>query len=343
MRSSADWARGARRRRIRRPRARPIAAAAAAGAVLTFAGTLAGCGGSGAAAATGTGRTQPSTATRTATGAAAPNTSSGSVAVPAGARTASAAAVPMPPGDIPGWHQIFADDFPTDVPVGGFSGCDNGATRTCTGLPATVAAKWWAYPDGWKDTSGQGTYMPSETMSIANGEMHIHMFTSNGRTMVAAPVPKIPAPAGPEGGQTYGRYAVRWMVKAPTASFKLAWLLWPDSEKFPGDGEIDFPEGQLNGDITAFMHRRGATADNDQNEFDTAVPISSGWHTSIVEWTATGCTFILDGTVTGKADARIPDTPMHWVLQSETVPDRVTHSADTADIYIAWVAIYRPD
>ena len=75
---------------------------------------------------------------------------------------------------------------------------------------------------------------------------------------------------------------------------------------------------------------------------DTAVPFSSGWHTSVVESTASACTFILDGTVIGTATSRIPNTPMRWVLQSETVPDRVTNSAVTADIYIAWVTLYRP-
>ena len=72
---------------------------------------------------------------------------------------------------------------------------------------------------------------------------------------------------------------------------------------------------------------------------DTGVRFSSGWRTSVVELTASACTFILVGTAT----RRIPNTPMHWVLQSETVPDLVTNSADTADIYIAWVTVYRPD
>jgi hypothetical protein len=72
---------------------------------------------------------------------------------------------------------------------------------------------------------------------------------------------------------------------------------------------------------------------------DTAVPF---WHTSVVESTASACTFILDGTVIGTATRRIPNTPMHWVLQSETVPDHVTNSSDTADIHIAWVTLYRP-
>lgn len=338
MRSSADRPGGVRGRRAGGPHRLILAATATA--LITLTGALAGCsGGAAAVAGGGNGSAQGSAAS----GATSPSTRSATSAVPLGASTASAAAVPMPTGDIPGWHQIFADDFPTDVPVGGFSGCDQGTVRACSGLPSAVEAKWWAYPDGWKDTSGQGVYMPSQTMSIADGMMHLHMYTAGGTTMVAAPVPKIPDPVGSEGGQLYGRYAIRWMVKAPTDSFKLAWLLWPDSEKFPADGEIDFPEGQINGDITAYMHRQNATADNDQNEFDTPVPISSGWHTSVVEWTASTCTFTLDGSVIGTATSRIPNTPMHWVLQSETVPDRVTNGSTAADIYIAWVTIYRPD
>jgi hypothetical protein len=330
-----------RGRRARRPHRLILAAAATA--LITATGTLAGCDGGGAAAVTSTAGAQGSGTSGASAPSSAPATSASSTSTPSGASTASAGAEPMPVGDLPGWHQIFADDFQTDVPVGGFSGCDNGTVRTCTGLPAAVQAKWWDYPDGWKDTSGQGTYSPSKVISIQNGMMHLHMYTDNGVTMVAAPVPKIPDPVGSEGGQLYGRYAIRWMVKAPTDSFKLAWLLWPDSEKFPGDGEIDFPEGQVNGDITAYMHRQGATSDSDQNEFDSPVPISSGWHTSVIEWTASACTFILDGTVIGTATSRIPNTPMHWVLQSETVPDRATNASATADIYIAWATVYRPD
>src|SRR5437660_700572 len=43
----------------------------------------------------------------------------------------------MPVGDIPGWHQIFTDDFTTDVPLGSF--------------PDAVSDKWSDYPDGWPD------------------------------------------------------------------------------------------------------------------------------------------------------------------------------------------------
>ncbi|HEV3173235.1 MAG TPA: glycoside hydrolase family 16 protein [Actinocrinis sp.] len=247
---------------------------------------------------------------------------------------------PMPVGDIPGWHQIFADDFLTDVPVGGFSGCDP-VRRICSGLPSDVASKWWAYPDGWPDTDQQGIYTPSKTISISDGMMRLDLHTENGVHMVAAPLPKIPGASGSEGGQVYGRYAIRFLVEQPTPGYKVAWLLWPDSENFPEDGEIDFPEGNLVGVINAYMHHMNGTSDMDQDAYQTSVRISSGWHTAVIEWTAQAVDFLLDGATIGTSTSRVPSTPMHWVIQSET--DGVTPDSSTAVILIDWVAIYRPD
>src|SRR5215472_1874929 len=36
------------------------------------------------------------------------------------AKAHSPSGEPMPVGDIPGWHQVFSDDFTTDVPLGSF-------------------------------------------------------------------------------------------------------------------------------------------------------------------------------------------------------------------------------
>jgi len=245
----------------------------------------------------------------------------------------------MPVGDLPGWRQVFTDDFETSVPVGGFSGCDPSA-RSCSGLPSSVRSRWWAYPDGWKDSFQQGTYTPSKTISIANGMMRLNMRTENGVHMVAAPLPLIPGAIGSEGGQVYGRYAVRFLVERPTPGYKLAWLLWPDSENFPGDGEIDFPEGRLDNVIGGYAHHMNGTWNSDQDAYTTGVRMSSGWHTAVIDWTAKSCTFILDGMTVGTTTSRIPSTPMHWVLQSET--DGVTPDSATADILIDWAAVYRP-
>src|ERR1035437_1839854 len=131
----------------------------------------------------------------------------------------------MPTGDIPGWHQVFADNFTQNVPLGSF--------------PAAVASTWGnSYPDGWTDTTKNGTYMPSKVVSIANGVMNLNLHTENGVHMVAAPVPTIPGAPGSEGGLLYGRYVIRFRADA-VPGHKTAWLLWPDSETWPADGEID--------------------------------------------------------------------------------------------------------
>src|SRR4051812_44898777 len=128
----------------------------------------------------------------------------------------------MPTGNLNGWKLVFSDDFPTDVPIGGFTGCTS-ASRTCSGLPADVRSKWWAYADGWKDTSGNGSYLPAQVISIANGVMDLNIHSVNGVHMVSAPVPIIPGAVGGSGGQQYGRYAIRFKSDS-IPNYKTAWL-----------------------------------------------------------------------------------------------------------------------
>jgi beta-glucanase (GH16 family) len=257
----------------------------------------------------------------------------------------------MPIGDVPGWHQVFADNFANEnVPLGGFSGCSwpTGAPITqvhCAGLAAhpTVEAKWFAYPDGWSDTTGNGTYYPSKVISIQNGLMNLHIHTETIRGviqhMVSAPVPKIPLGSGSLGGLLYGRYSVRFRADS-LHGYKTAWLLWPDSNIWPQGGEIDFPEANLDGAIVAFMHHRNATSGSEQDAYPTSVTYNS-WHTATIEWAPTSCRFTLDGSVIGTSSSLIPNVPMHWVLQTETALDgSVPDNATAGDVQIAWVVAY---
>jgi hypothetical protein len=230
----------------------------------------------------------------------------------------------MPVGDIPGWHQIFADDFLTDVPLGSF--------------PSAVSSRWNAYPDGWMDTSKNGTYEPSKVVSISGGVLRMHLHTEGGVHMVSAPEPILP---GGTPGLLYGRYAVCFRSD-PVPGYKTAWLLWPDSENWPTDGEIDFPEGNLDGTISAFMHRMNGTSGSDQDAY-TSTATYPTWHTAVIEWSATQCRFLLDGTVLGASTQRIPSTKMHWVLQTETQLSGGPPS-DTAagDVEVDWVVAYVP-
>jgi beta-glucanase (GH16 family) len=233
----------------------------------------------------------------------------------------------MPIGDMPGWHQVFADDFTTDVPLGKF--------------PGAVADKWSAYPDGWNDTTKNGTYYPSKVISIRNGVLNMYLHTENGIHMVSAPEPKIPGAVGSEGGLLYGRYVIRFRAD-PIPGYKTAWLLWPDSETWPRDGEIDFPEGDLDGTLSAFMHRQNGTSGDDQDAFDSSITYTA-WHTATLEWLPSSVRFFLDGKLIGTSTSRIPDTPMHWVIQTETATDgSVPSNTAAGNVQIDWVSVYVP-
>ena len=229
----------------------------------------------------------------------------------------------MPVGDLPGWKQIFTEDFTTAAPLGSFV--------------ATYGGRWGVYGDGWKDTAGQteGTpsrYYPSRVLSVQNGILNKNLHTENGVTMVAAVAPKI-------GDQLYGRYAVRFRADE-VAGFKTAWLMWPQSEVWPRDGEIDFPEGDLDATISAFTHHQGATWGGDQDAFSTATRYNA-WHTAVTEWSPGRVNFFLDGKLIGSSTTQVPNTPMHWVLQTETCMGGCQPaSTAVANLQIDWVVAY---
>ncbi len=244
----------------------------------------------------------------------------------------------MPAGDLPGWKQIFTDDFTDKVAPGEWSECSL-TPLECAGLPVSYRKKWWAYVEGWPDTSKNGTYASSKVLSVTDGVLDVYIHTEDGIHLVAAVLPLIHGNNGPL-GQLYGRYAVRFRAEA-LRGYKIAWLLWPDSETWPRDGEIDFPEGNLDGRISAFMHRQGATTNNDQDAFSSGAAVSSGWHTAVIEWKPESIRFVLDERIVGISTNRIPNTPMHWVLQTETNLDGFEpDSSIEGHLQVDWVAVY---
>jgi hypothetical protein len=244
-------------------------------------------------------------------------------AVPTSTPAAGPSSESMPVGDLPGWRQIFTEDFTTSAPVGSFT--------------STYGSNWSVYLDGWPDTSGKnrGTksgYYPSRVISVSDGVLNEFLHVENGTHMAAAILPKL-------AGQLYGKYTVRF--KSDTLhDFKTAWLLWPDNEIWPGNGEIDFPEGRLDTAIGAFLHHQGATSGKDQDAFPTDTSYTS-WHTASIEWLPTATNFILDGKVIGTSTSRIPNTRMHYVLQTESCLD-CTYKNASGNLQIDWVVVYAP-
>jgi hypothetical protein len=246
-------------------------------------------------------------------------------AVPRSTITSHPSKQALPLGDLPGWHQIFTDDFTTAVAVGNFPGTAYGAT-------------WTVGRDGMADTSGHGRYYASKVLSVANGLLTMHLHTEKGAHLVAAPAPRLPGFA-PRTGLLYGRYVVRFRA-ASLPGYKASWLLWPDSGRWPESGEIDFPEGDLNKQIHAFMHHLHATTARDQDWFFSQSTYAA-WHTATIAWSPGKVTFLLDGQTIGVTTTRIPNAPMHWTLQTETATDgTLPNNATAGDVQIDWVAVY---
>lgn len=242
---------------------------------------------------------------------------------PAPTAGSSPSGIAMPVGDLPGWRQTFRDDFTTAAPLGSFD--------------AVYGPRWSGYCCGDVDTSKQGTYSPGKVLSAANGTLDYYLHTENGTHYVAAPLPRVGG-SGPEGGQVYGRYSVRFKSDA-IYGYKIAWLLWPDSERSPDDGELDFPEANLNGTIFGAAHYADPT--DGQQWVNTGTALTS-WHTATIEWTPGKVVMLLDGAAVLTNTVKVPVTPMHWVLQAETNLDGTQPVNNTAagHVSIDWVTAY---
>ena len=111
---------------------------------------------------------------------------------------------------------------------------------------------------------------------------------------------------------------------------------------WPGDGEIDFPEGDLDGRVCGYVHHQEGTSPGDQDAVCSGESFQ-GWHTAVIEWTPAYVRFILDGVTLRVTTSRLPTTSMHWVLQTETNLDgRPIADTTAGHVQIDWVAAWRP-
>lgn len=223
----------------------------------------------------------------------------------------------MPVGDLPGWHQVLAQDFDTDVADGAF--------------PGPYATSWMSY-NGFPDTSGVGDYDQS-IISVNNGLLNLAVHTNAlGKPLGAAPIPLV---GNKWGGQTYGRFSVRMRADS-MANYGAAFLLWSDANNW-NDGEVDFPEGNFDGTAWAHNHCPGNPAQNCL-AVDTGVTFTS-WHTYTIDWTPTSLSYEIDGQVVAQTDSNIPSKPLHWVMQVGTNGTKPDPSV-SGTVQIDWATVY---
>lgn len=233
--------------------------------------------------------------------------------------TATVADPAMPVGDLPGWKQIFTEDFTTPLPEGKFPG-------------KAYRDRWLGY-DGFQDFSRSFTYDTSDVVSVHDGVLDMRVRTQDGTPLGAGIAAQVNGD-GTWGGRVYGRYSVRFR-SVPTKQWGAAFLVWSDVNNW-SDGEIDFAEGKFDGTIDQHNHRLDDPSANDLSVRTGAA--WADWHVATAEWTPDGVTFLLDDVVTGHSTVS-PTQPMHLVLQ--TISNHVVPPADaTGNLLIDWVTGY---
>lgn len=251
-----------------------------------------------------------------------------SAPVAASTGTASGQAIgdALPVGDLPGWHQILAEDFDASFVQGGFSN-------------SVYADRFNTY-DGMTDTSGHGTY-DSDVLSAKDGVLDWYLHSTAQGPRVAALVPEVE-----EGnwGQLYGRYSMRFRSD-PVPGYKAVSILWPDSDMWR-EGEVDFPElSDLGTDPYMYANRYAAgrgDLNGDTAGVRTKVSASDGqWHIATFDWEPGSLTYYLDGERIGTTTDRVPATEFHWVLQLETAVNSPSPDPSAAGHFqVDWVAMY---
>lgn len=223
----------------------------------------------------------------------------------------------MPVGNLPGWKQVLAQDFTSNVAQGSF--------------PGPYANSFMSY-NGFPDSSGVGWFDQS-IISAQGGLLDLNVHTSAaGKPLGAAPIPLV---NGKWGGQTYGRFSVRMRADA-MPGFGAAFLLWSDANNW-NDGEIDFPEGKFDGTGWAFDHCVGNPSSNCL-AVDTGKTFPT-WHTYTIDWTPSSLSYELDGKVIAKTTSNIPSKPLHWVMQVGTNGSKPAANV-SGKVQIDWATVY---
>lgn len=146
--------------------------------------------------------------------------------------------------------------------------------------------------------------------------------------------------------QTYGRWEIRAKMDKGNG-YGPALLLWPNSNKWPADGEIDISEIPK-GDRTKSHFTLHYGSNNSQASYSSSGDFSQ-WHTYAVEWQPTYISFYLDGkkVYTNTNPAAIPDGPMHLAIQNDVgaaghwISGRDSSTPDSVSLHIDYVKIYK--
>jgi beta-glucanase (GH16 family) len=215
---------------------------------------------------------------------------------------------PAPPPELP-WRQVAGDEFNGD---------------------ALDLSTWGPYDS--VGGFGNGLRRP-EAISVSDGTLKI---TARG---------EVSGGMGHDFGQLHGRWEFRARTE-PGRGLGSAVLLWPDSEQWPEDGEVDIMEvpGE-NRELAHFVLHWG----EDNNIHGGSVPGNfANWHTFAVEWLPDRITWFVDGVkqYENTDPEAIPTTPMHLTVQldmgpkTDWLPEPDETTPEEVSLEVDWVRVY---
>ncbi|WP_196279500.1 glycoside hydrolase family 16 protein [Catellatospora vulcania] len=201
---------------------------------------------------------------------------------------------------------------------------------------ALDTGKWGVYHDPYGNHP-----RVREAVAVRDGELRITGAIRDGRDVSGGIASRV--------NQLYGRWEVRLRVDRG-AGYNGVALLWPKSEQWPEDGEINMIEVNKGERATGLNYLHNKTKTNKQDQLVRADFTS--WHTVAVDWLPGRVIFYLDGRQTWSVPnatasaSLVPSTsPMHLALQLDKGCDSFTPCRDggtpaEVTLHVDWIKIY---
>jgi beta-glucanase (GH16 family) len=226
---------------------------------------------------------------------------------------------------------------------------DDARSRGAGGAGGTANVDWRSsggdeFNGSSLDTAAWNTY--DSVGGFGNGWRKPEAITQSDGTLKITARGDVTGGMGHEYGQLYGRWEFRARTE-PGRGFGSAILLWPDSEKWPEDGELDIMEVPDQARTKAhFVVHWGA--ENHVHGTDVTGDFTQ-WHTFAIEWLPDRITWYVDGVkkYENTDKAAIPTKPMHLTIQLDMgpkanwidAPDETT--PEEVGLEVDWVRIYK--
>ncbi len=197
---------------------------------------------------------------------------------------------------------------------------------------AVDTSKWSIYGPWIPGHAGNGI-RDGRAISVGNGLLTITARMVDG-TLVSGGMSS-------RHNQTYGKFEFRARVDAdPSLATSGAVLTWPDSGRWPIDGENDIFETGVEADrnpVKSFVHY-GST--NEQYWFHHNGVAGTAWHDYAMEWTPSSIKIFRDGAHvwTLSDTAAIPDVAHHMAIQLDAFKKSMS---GTVKLQVDWIKIYK--